>query len=80
MRINAERSFERGIGVEEDQHARNQQCQQVYAFSRHGLQPEKLLKFTKNRAESVAQVAHRTMLHLFREIGLILSPNPSLNI
>jgi hypothetical protein len=40
---------------------------------------KKYLKFTKNKAESVAQVAQKTILEIIAKIELILSPNPSLN-
>ena len=40
---------------------------------------KKYLKFTKNKAESVAQAAQKTILEIIAKIELILSPNPSLN-
>jgi transposase len=40
---------------------------------------KKYLKFTKNKAESVAQVAHKTVLEIMDEIRLILSPNLTFN-
>jgi hypothetical protein len=39
----------------------------------------KYLKFTKNRAESMAQVAQRAVLEFFTQIRFILSPYPTFN-